>query len=65
MDENGDVRKGRQGAVDSPELQAAREQWSRKMRAFQRGARAELSGRVVSREEVTAFVKKGRSNTTD
>jgi len=32
--------------------------WAEKMRGRQTQAREELSGRVVSREEVTALVKK-------
>lgn len=35
-----------------------RDMWAEKMRGLQAQAREELSGRVVSREEVTALVKK-------
>lgn len=56
-----DGRDGRVG--DSEAVQATHEQWVVKMRGFQFNARDQLSGRVVSREEVTALVKKRRRDT--
>lgn len=50
---------------DDWDASATRERWSTKMRALQGEARAQLSGRVVSREEVTALVKDMRSKSFD
>jgi hypothetical protein len=53
-----DRRAGHVG--DTEAVRATRKQWAEKMRGYQFNARDQLSGRVVSREEVTALVKEGR-----
>lgn len=47
---------------DGRNASAARDRWSMKMRGLQGEARVQLAGRTVLREEVTALVKKARSD---
>jgi hypothetical protein len=45
------------GVGNGEDVRAAHQRWSVKMRGVQIEAQLQLSGRVVSREEVTALVK--------
>ena len=64
-----DIGRGRQpdstGAAVSSTTDLERAKWVIKIGEFQREARSQLSGRVVSREEVTALVKQSRTSARD
>lgn len=55
-----DGRRNMDDVNDGRDAAAARDRWSMKMRGLQGEARVQLAGRAVSREEVTALVKKAR-----
>jgi hypothetical protein len=54
---NKDGRAGMVGVGNGEDVRAAHQRWSVNMRGVQIEAQLQLSGRVVSREEVTALVK--------